>query len=137
MGDTKALAIVALATGTKTEVTSLPQNPSFLATRARDEGGFRVALIPDSGTGNTTELWEIEADGKATKAGTYPAFPPNQTTDSSPTLDGCGALLQLDRSSIGNDTIVRRDIQGTSEVVYDEASMPLVRVHGSYLITGP
>jgi len=42
-----------------------------------------------------------------------------------------------DQLSTVGGVIVRRDLAGTSEVVYDEANDPLVKLHISYLITGP
>ena len=52
-------------------------------------------------------------------------------------IDG-GALLQIASGPmVLEDTIVRRQVQGSSQVVYDEATMPLVKIHISYLITGP
>ncbi|WP_437626529.1 hypothetical protein [Sorangium sp. So ce1151] len=35
------------------------------------------------------------------------------------------------------DLVVRREIGGASEVVHTEESEPLVRNHGSRLVTGP
>jgi hypothetical protein len=35
------------------------------------------------------------------------------------------------------DVIVRQEVGGTSDVVYSEATNPVVKIHVSTLITGP
>jgi hypothetical protein len=115
-----------------------PPTGFIMAIRALDPAGFWVAV---GFTSSDPELWEIHPDGTSTKIGSYPPVPTGQGVYSSTgqaALDGCGALLQVSidlRAS--QNTIVRRQVQGSSLVVYDEATMPLVRIFGSYLVTGP
>ena len=53
-------------------------------------------------------------------------------------LDKSGAFFQIGRGQGDfEDIIVRRDMQGGSEVVYTETTTPLVKIHISGLITGP
>lgn len=86
------------------------------------------------------ELWQIDGDGKATKLGSFPALPPEVKVllEQTSRLDAHGGLFQL---AGGMDPtygiMVRRDIQGGSAVVYDEATNPLVKAPGAVLITGP
>ncbi|WP_233561876.1 hypothetical protein [Sorangium cellulosum] len=52
--------------------------------------------------------------------------------------EATGALLQLGQGPmVLQDVIVRREIGGSSVVVYDEADGPLVQIHISGLVTGP
>lgn len=71
--------------------------------------------------------------------GSYSPIPAGSSVvEASSALDGCGALLQMGRAPMFiNDTIVRRQVQGTTQVVYDGATMPLVNIFTSHLITGP
>lgn len=126
-----------LTTGALTDVAAPPWNlGSILAIRAMDTAGFWVAVLPM--TSGDPELWELHPDGTSTKVGSYPPAPVGQTISSPAALDGCGALLQISSGPGAlEDTIVRRRVQGSSQVVYDEATNPLVKIHTSYLITGP
>jgi hypothetical protein len=117
-----------------------PPTGFIMAIRALDPAGFWVAVgFPSS----DPELWEIHPDGTSTMIGSYPPVPTGQGVYASTgqaALDGCGALLQMSKYSgpMGfENTIVRRQVQGNSLVVYDEATMPLVRAFSSYLVTGP
>jgi hypothetical protein len=127
-----------LTTGVLTDIAAPPWNlgGAILAIRAMDTAGFWVAVLPI--TSSDPELWELHPDGTSTRLGSYPPLPVGQTLGSSVALDGCGALLQTSRGpGVFEDTIVRRQVQGSSQVVYDEATNPLVKIHISYLITGP
>lgn len=78
-------------------------------------------------------------DGAASKLGSYPPLPANQYGASSAKLDAEGLLYEFahdDREAF-RDTIVRRSVQGASEVIYDEIYNPRVKIHISNLITGP
>jgi hypothetical protein len=141
VGSSSSEKLANLTTGVLTDVAAPPSSPplttgSILAIRARDPAGFWVAV--SSGTSGDPDLWEIHPDGTSAKIGSYPPIPTGQSAASSAALDGCGALLQISRGPMTlEDTIVRRQVQGSSQVVYDEATTPLVKIHISYLITGP
>jgi hypothetical protein len=127
-----------LTTGVLTDIAAPPWSPAgaILAVRAMDTAGFWVAVLPI--TSSDPELWELHPDWTSTKVGSYPPPPVGQTISSPAALDGCGALLQISSGpAVFEDTIVRRQVQGSSQVVYDEATNPLVKIHISYLITGP
>jgi hypothetical protein len=136
LSDGHSIKLLALDTGAVTVV-----NPpefaqlSFVGTyRARDDGSFWAVAHPTTGPDDGAELWQIDPTGTATKTGSYPARPPSTyvAVQGTPALDGCGGLVEL-----GDSEIARRDLQGRSQVVYTEASMPWVQLSISYLITGP
>lgn len=53
-------------------------------------------------------------------------------------LERGGALLQIGAHNLAaEDVIVRRTLAGESTIVCDEANDPFVKVHISYLVTGP
>jgi hypothetical protein len=127
-----------LTTGVLTDIPAPPWSPggAILAIRAMETAGFWVAVLPI--TSSDPELWELHPDGTSTRVGSYPPPPVGQQIQASAALDGCGALLQMSSGpATFEDTIVRRQVQGSSQVVYDEATNPLVKIHISYLITGP
>jgi hypothetical protein len=108
------------------------------AIRATD-GGFRF-VVSVSGTAlpsyGEEHLWEIDSTGATTELGTYPAWPESlQPADYALSADG--ALYEMAFGSDGFDVIVRRTIEGTSDIVYTEANHPFVKVHISSLFTGP
>jgi hypothetical protein len=124
-----------LTTGVLTDVAAPPWTAGYIvAVRALDPAGFWVAAASGS---SDPELWEIHPDGTSTKIGSYPPLPAGQSLAVAATLDGCGALLQIcSGPMVSEGTIVRRQVQGSSQVIYDDATMPLVKI-GFYLITGP
>ena len=107
-----------------------------LAARALEDG-YWIAI--QSSATEPTELWHVALDGTATQLGTYPPLPANQSGPYGAKLDGQGRLFQMarDTTESSRDTIVRRSIDGQSQVVYDEADDPLVKIHISSLFTGP
>lgn len=128
--------IVDLATGDEIPITGLPAT-DLLATRA-SEDGFLVAFTSPT-FDDMPELWEVATDGSAVMVGVYPLQPEKQTTRFGAELDGSGALYQMS-STIGvafEDTIVRRSVDGDSEVIYTEADLPIVQIHISDLVTDP
>ena len=53
-------------------------------------------------------------------------------------LDGCGGLVFFASGpDVFQDIIVRLDLSGSSQIVFDEATEPLVKIHISALVTGP
>jgi hypothetical protein len=129
------LKLVDLSTGAGTSVVPTIVTSTVIAIRARDAGGFWAAV---GGTNDSADLWQIDPSGQATKTGSYPAVPAGVTAGDGK-LDGCGALLQMgsDGGPAFHDVIVRRELPATSAVVYTEANNPAVKIHASYLITGP
>lgn len=92
---------------------------------------------------NDPGLWLIRADSAAELTGLYPP-PPAGTilrtqVRGSTVLSADGELFSIATESAnpGRDLIVRRTIDGTSEIVYDEDDDPLVKLHASSLVTGP
>lgn len=109
----------------------------FIASRVYDLG-FWVVIGNYDGF-EQAELWYIDSFGQGTPMGPYPPPPPGTSFLSPATLTRDGTLFQFakDVANLDNDLIIRRSVNGLSEIVYEEASNPLVRVHISGLITGP
>lgn len=128
--------VVDLATGDEIPIVGLPTT-DLLTTRASQDG-FLVAF-----TGPTfddmPELWEVATDGSAAMVGVYPLQPAGQSTRFGAALDGSGALYQMSSTIdvVFEDTIIRRTVDGDSEVVYSEADLPVVKIHISDLVTDP
>ncbi|WP_437499187.1 hypothetical protein [Sorangium sp. So ce1099] len=133
--------VVDLANASSAPIVGLPDAP-LLAVRALAPDSFRVALSTDQGSG-AAELWQIDATGTATLIGSYPPVPAGYTVQPffphrHHALEATGALLQFGEGPmVFQDVIVRREIGGSSAVVYDEANDPLVQIHISGLVTGP
>lgn len=124
-----------LATGTLTDVPAL--TCLVYTVRAGATEGFDAVIgcTPDE-----RELWHVAEDGVAVRRGIYPPLPSGYSHRGTATLAGDGSLWYL-ASGPGRfeDTIVRRTIEGATEVVYTEARVPTpaILVHGSDLVTGP
>ncbi|WP_437957535.1 hypothetical protein WME76_40490 [Sorangium sp. So ce119] len=133
--------VVDLANASSVPIVGLPNAP-LLAVRALAPDSFRVALATDQDSG-AVELWQIDATGTATLIGPYPPVPAGYTVQPffphrHHALEATGALLQIGEGPmVFQDVIVRREIGGSSAVVYDEAKGPLVQIHISGLVTGP
>jgi hypothetical protein len=133
--------IVDLANASSVAIVGLP-SASLLAVRALAPDAFRVVVAAGQGPGGA-ELWQIDATGTATFVGSYPAVPAGYTVSEFfphdyHALDATGALLQIGEGPmVFQDVIVRREIGGSSVVVYDEANDPVVQIHGARLVTGP
>lgn len=134
-----------LASGTLSPVTGLPDGKP-LAVRAQEDGFWVV--VPGSGAANEPELWHVNFDGISTLVGAYPPPPAGLLASSTggpylpqPTvvLGGSGDLWQMaqDQANPLGDAIIRRGIDGVSEVAYHEKEDPFVKIHGSSLLTGP
>jgi hypothetical protein len=108
-----------------------------LCVRAREDGYWAAVQPADAAA--MPELWHVGFDGAAELLGTYPEPPPNQSVMFESELDGEGRLVQFasDTTETFRDTIIRRDIEGASELIYDEADDPVVKLHISGLFTGP
>lgn len=133
--------VVNLVNASSVPIVGLP-NAVVLAVRALAPDSFRVALAAGQGDG-AAELWQIDATGTATLIGSYPPVPAGYTVQpffphQHHALEATGALLQFGEGPmVFQDVIVRREIGGSSVVVYDEANGPLVQIHISALVTGP
>lgn len=133
--------VVDLANASSVPIVGLPNAP-LLAVRALAPDSFRVALAAGQGDG-AAELWQIDATGTATLIGSYPPVPTGYTVKpffphQHHALEATGALLEFGEGPmVFQDVIVRREIGGSSAVVYDEANGPLVQIHISVLVTGP
>jgi hypothetical protein len=86
-------------------------------------------------------LLEVSRDGLVKQLGTFPNPPSGIVVAGRGRLDKHGALYQLTTrrsDTTVEDIVMRRDIDGTFDVVYSEGANPLVRVgSASPLITGP
>ncbi|WP_438005454.1 hypothetical protein WME89_43135 [Sorangium sp. So ce321] len=137
-----ARSVVRLATSASLPIAGLPEGRLLHTVRARAPGSFLLVLESEhpADDGSSQELWEVDGDGIATRLGAFPPLPAGAMQVSAYTskLDGCGALLQFGGGlGVLEDVIVRRHIDGASEVVYTEATDPLVKIHVSALVTGP
>lgn len=135
-------SVVHLATSVSRPLVGLPENRTIHTVRAKPPDRFLLVLEAEHPTddGSSQELWEVDGGGKATRLGAFPPLPTEATQVSAHTskLDGCGALFQFGGGVGGfEDVIVRREISGSSEVVYTEAADPTVKIRVSSLLTGP
>ncbi len=130
-------SVVDLASGKTSHVTGLP-DVSVYSLRAAPPDRFLVFLVieHDSPDPDQSELWEIDASGKATRRGEYPPFPIEVGPSPGAKLLIDGVLYQMARGPLIDDVILRREIGGTSEIVYTEANDPNVKIHISGLVTG-
>lgn len=115
-------------------LSGLPGGPflSPLAVRWDGTDAFFVAF--------TNELWRVAVStGTGTRVGTFPPYPPNHMAGGEARLDRSGRLYHeaRDTSVSFRDAVVRCTVGLTCEVVYTEATNPLVKIHISSLVTGP
>jgi hypothetical protein len=85
-------------------------------------------------------LFEVNRDGLVTQLGTFPTPPSGTVVGTTGRLDKNGALYQFttrrkDTTAEYESVVIRRDIGGRFEFVYEEGSKPFVRA--GTLITGP
>lgn len=126
------------APATKHPVTAIKNE--YLAMRGHGDGFRFVENVSNVGT-----LWQISPDGSAEKLGVYPDMPAgfHPTYFSGETKQNAlgpdDALYSVTYHNLGGgptgDAIIRRKIDGTSEIVYDEVDNPIV--HSLALFTGP
>jgi hypothetical protein len=100
--------------------------------------GFWIVL-PGEEESHSAELWHVDHEGISTLEGVYPLPPERTDRTFGARLSGDGALFQIasDAEATFNNLIVRRTVTGDSEVIYDELDEPLVKLHISWLVTGP
>lgn len=100
------------------------------------EDGFWLAV---GRNGLQSRLVEVGRAGDSVVVGEYAPVPLDYAVDrTSGALDAEANLYQIAASPIGNaDVVLRRDPNGSFDVVYDEATSPAVRLHASKLVTGP
>ncbi len=125
--------VVDLTTGVTIPITGFPHD-DIVAVRAIPDGFF-VAVEESIGT----SLHILGSDGVvATLAFFAPAPPGASLMLHGAKLDASATLYQFASSPGGfQDLVVRRDIGGSAEIVYDEGADPLVKIHSSTLVTGP
>jgi len=102
--------------------------------------GFHM-VVGGNATSDRLSLWSIDGAGTPTKLGDYPT-PPAHVTGSatvSPLLTADDTLVEsgLDSTSPTVDLIFRLRVDGTSEVIYTEATNPVVKLHISQLVVAP
>ncbi len=97
--------------------------------------GFHVVLLVQS-TGLPQELWEMDANGTATKLGDYPKLPDGGLPNASAALTPDDTLFQMTLLNTF-DAVARLTITGASEIIYTEKSDPHVKVNSGSLVTGP
>lgn len=123
--------VLDLESGTKTPIDGLPLGEP-MTVRVAPEGGFWVVMTPEQ-----PELWHVAPNGVAQSIGLYPQLPPDHQAGKG-VLDGCGSLYQIGSGpEIFVDLILLREIGGATEIVYTEMMDPLVKIHISWLVTGP
>jgi hypothetical protein len=131
--------IVDLADQSTLPVHGLPDR-HVAAIRALEPSGFLVSIQAAEGPapGGIWELWEISAAGDATRRGEYPPFPAEVMPQADAKLDPTGVLFQFAKGPNDvDDVIVRREVGGTTAVVYSEEDKPFVQIHSSGFISGP
>jgi hypothetical protein len=132
--------VVDLSTAASVPLTNIPIHQALTA-RALPGGGFVVVIheVIQPDDYGAQQLWHVAADGAGTLLGSYPTLPStiSHVIPSTSRLEACGALVQIGTVAPLHDVIVRRELNGASAVVYDEATQPLVQLHGSTLVTGP
>jgi hypothetical protein len=116
----------------------VPALANALSVRVHGEE-FHYVVQPASAP---AELWSVDAAGKTTKLGGYPAAPAGvkPVSDTQPLLAHDDSLYAAGSEAANNgfEVIYRRTIDGESEVVYTEADAPIVKMNaGSPMITGP
>lgn len=129
--------LIDFASHVERPVTGLPAG-AMRAARVQPQG-FWVAVD----RAELTELWLIDQDSaSASLVTTYAPLPPGYVDlfagDSA--LDARGSLFQIATvPSVAFDLIIRRRIDGVSDVVYTEDADPIpwVQIHASRLVTGP
>jgi hypothetical protein len=115
-------------------IAGLPFQTNPLTIRADPQGGFLIVL----GSAAQPVLWHVDVDGAAANHGTFPSVPDGYNLVFEYALDGCNVLYQVGHGpEVFNDVILRRPMGGETEVVYTEETDPVVKMHGSRLITGP
>jgi hypothetical protein len=128
--------VIDIASRVTYPLVDLPE-ANVLTTRVVGDG-FWVVL--DGTTLHGAALWHVARDGHAELVGEYPAPPARSSPAYRARLSGDGALFQLATDVTAEqhtDLIIVRSLSGASDVVYDEADEPLVRIHISGLVTGP
>lgn len=133
--------VVHLASGASSPIVGLPDRP-VLTVRAEAPDRFLLALaVEEMAPGApVADLWSVDAAGAATLVGVYPSLPAGAQWAElySAKLDGCGGLVFFASGpEVFQDIIVRLDLSGSSQIVFDEATEPLVKIHISALVTGP
>jgi hypothetical protein len=127
--------VVNTQAGTAVPLLTVPTGVAFFGARWNPPDGFLVAL----NNAGTAQLWRVNTSGAGTLVGLYPALPPNVAQFfTSAAMDRGGRLFGM--TTIQGqfvDVIVRQEVGGTSDVVYSEATNPVVKIHVSTLITGP
>ena len=84
------------------------------------------------------QLWHVDTAGNADKLGDYPPHPLGFTPYYGIKLDATNRLYELGFGQPDSkDIVLRREIGGESQIVYDESTDPLVKLYMSDLITGP
>jgi hypothetical protein len=127
-------AVLDLDAGTAAPFVGFTSMEPIETARADPSGGFWfVAGPPD-----LPMLWHVRPDGQVTELGTYPPLPEGEFPYESYALLPGGELFQQGTNFTEFfDALYRREIGGISEIVYAEADDPLVKFHGSQLVTGP
>jgi hypothetical protein len=92
-------------------------------------------VLPAEDSEFDRELWAIDASGVATLVGRY--APSDMVPGYGNAIAADGTLFEtVFAAGVINDYIQRRTFT-SSELVYDEAGDPLVKLHGSRLVTAP
>jgi hypothetical protein len=127
--------VLEIATGILAPLTG-PEDFTILAARAREDGYWIATRATDPSI--PPELWQVAFDGTGTLQGTYAAVPEGQLVTLGSALDGSGRLFQLAATDDAlRETIIRRTVDGESDVVWDEGDALRVTLYPDGLFTGP
>lgn len=128
--------IMNLSDGQRLTVDGLDVSTNIVAQRATKDG-FHIVVTSKTGD-DTPELWNISTAAIAERLGIYPLPPEGRNPHSWGELTTDDALYEIGSGpETFQDIIVRRTLDGSSEVVYDEITEPHVMLHGSAIFTGP
>jgi hypothetical protein len=134
--DSFPLAIMNVKDGQKYTIDGLDASINIIAKRATVDG-FHIVLTSKTGD-DTPELWNISTDAVAERVGIYPLPPVGRNPLGWGELTTSDELFEIGSGpETFQDIVVRRTLDGDSSVVYDEATEPRVKLHGSALFTGP
>jgi hypothetical protein len=130
-----------LAPDPGTPLTGLPASYSYVASRSNAEGGFDLVVRDTTGLEDVYARYGVQPYGVASLKNTYGPLPADANVNfyGAGKLDATGAFYVegSDTTETFVDVIIRLNTDGSSEVVYTEADDPEVKLHISYLFTGP
>jgi hypothetical protein len=125
--------------GEVTEVDSAELDVPLAGIRAHADGFRALDLVGDRDIPYQAYLYHINHDGSVEMLGEYLDIPEIADLRGGCAIERGDAFLCMarDRDLLFNDLIVRGELGANAEIVYDQATGPLTKIRGSYLVTGP